>query len=801
MTSILDQLNPEQRDAAATTEGPVLIFAGAGSGKTRALTFRIAHMVKDKHIAPESILAVTFTNKAANEMKERITSLIGNTARRVWAGTFHSVCARLLRADGQSIGIEPNFVIFDTSDQAAIVKEALSVLDKDPKVYKPDEILNRISGAKNELIYPSAYRRHRKGPWDDVVHSVYVHYQSKMRENNALDFDDLLMETERLLRERPEVLAKYQERFHYVLVDEYQDINHAQYKFVQALAAKRRNICVVGDDDQSIYGWRGANVGLILAFEQDYPDAKIIKLEQNYRSTAKILECAYEVIRHNKGRAEKKLWTQKPPGDNPVQYEAVSADEEAEWVATLIKQQVACDAFKYGDYAILYRANAMSRVLEEALIANGVSYEVIGGLKFYERAIIKDIVAYLRVIHNPLDTVATRRIINTPPRGIGDKTVAELDRIAHKKGISMMAALPFVEDSEDLKDRAKLSVEKFCTMMESLRKLAEKADLTTLTKAAVEQTGYLYYLEASDSAEDAMKAENLQEFVSLAKRFQDSHEDKSLQAFLEHIALISDLDQAEEIGNRVSLMTIHASKGLEFPVVFVVGMEEGIFPHERCMGDEFQLEEERRLCYVAITRAEKMLYLTHAFRRVIYGQPCQQRPSRFLKDLPSDLVTRSLEITKLQQGSSLDKDDSEVKEVSVGGRTINITEIMKRAQANALTAAQRRVDTYDAKEAERAEADAAKAKEKAKLREQAASDKAKRTPPQSFSRRKGPDFQPTPEGDIPTLKTGDRVSHAKFGSGIVVNVEGEGATATFVVAFPNQGVKRLSAAFAKLEKA
>ncbi len=772
--ALLDDLNPQQRIAAETIDGPVLIFAGAGSGKTRTLTYRIAYMVQEHGIAPENILAVTFTNKAAGELKERIEALIGEKAYRLWAGTFHSMCARILRTDGAAIGIEPNFVIYDEADQRSLIKEALSINDIDSKQYSPVEIHYAISNAKNELVGVDQFRRTRKGPFDEIAHRVYRVYQQRLRDNNALDFDDLLMRTVELFEKRPEVLAKYQQRFLYVLVDEYQDINHAQYRFVQLLAQKHRNICVVGDDDQSIYGWRGANVGIILSFEQDWPGAKVIRLEQNYRSTQKILECAYEVIRHNKGRADKKLWTQNHPGDNIICYEAVNEEEEAEWVARLIREHVAAGAARYGDFAILYRTNAMSRAFEDALMNAHIPYEVVGGVRFYERSEIKDIIAYLRTIHNPGDSVSLRRIVNTPTRGIGERTLAVAERIAHRKSIPLYDAIALAAEDESLRPTSRQALAAFHDLIEALRRESEHRPLTEFVRSVVERSGLLEKLRQSASAEDAGRAENLEEFVTSARRFQEQSDDPSLGAFLEHIALISDIDEAQDLENSVSLMTLHSAKGLEFPIVIMVGLEEGIFPHERSMGDEFELEEERRLCYVGITRAQRLLYLTYAHRRTIYGETRRMQPSRFLSDLPAELVDWRTELSTMPQRLLAVTEDSFGQRV-IGGRRIDLTELLSRVKSR--------------KRAGKAEA------ENATPQVAASGRRADRR----ASGRRTEDLEQA--ASLPRFAVGERVVHDKFGEGVVVTTQGEGPDAELTVAFRGAGVKRLLARYAKLEKA
>jgi len=775
---ILSQLNPQQREAAECIDGPVLIFAGAGSGKTRALTYRIAYMVRECGVPPESILAVTFTNKAANEMKDRIRTLVGDQARRIWAGTFHSICARMLRADGEAIGIPSNFVIFDSPEQQSLVKEALSVLDVDPKQYSPVEVHSRISRAKNELMTVSDFGRTRKGSFEDITGRAYRIYQEKLRQNNALDFDDLLMRAVDLLATQEQVREKYQERLRYVLVDEYQDINHAQYRFVQILSAKHGNICVVGDDDQSIYGWRGANVGIILAFEGDYPKCKVVKLEQNYRSTGKIIECAAEVIRNNPDRAAKRLWTENHPGDNVVVYEAINEAEEAEWVANTIADQTGRRVAKAGDFAILYRTNAMSRNFEEALIARGIPYRVVGGLRFYERAEIKNAVAYMRVIQNPADGVSLRRIISKPTRGIGDTTLRAVERFAYGDGensVTLYEALGRAFEIEELKPRAQEALAAFHRMMEELRAKADRVPLSELAHAVIEDTGYVEALQKSGNAEDASRVENLQEFVSLTAQFEEAYEtgEPTLQAFLEHIALLTDIDEAEEPGDAVSLLTLHSAKGLEFPIVFVVGLEENIFPHQRSMRDEQELAEERRLCYVGITRAQRQLYLTHAFRRTIFGQPTDQRPSRFLDELPQDLVTRRQDISRLARPQIFEEEFEELEHPS--GRKLDLTRILSR---------------------KRKAGDGPPPKRPAESRPSAPlGDGARRTTVKRQTKVKSPTA-----GSDGEFRTGTKVRHAKFGDGIVVSNEGEGDDAIVTVAFVSTGVKKLALQYANLQK-
>ena len=788
LASLLDKLNPEQRKAAAIIDGPVLIFAGAGSGKTRTLTYRIAHMVEECGVDPNNILAVTFTNKAAGELKERIQGLIGARAKGLWAGTFHSICARILRQEGEAIGIPHNFSIYDDSDQLAIVKEALSLLDGDSdgeEKYSPTEILSRISNAKNELVGVQEYRRTKKGSLDDMAQRVYAHYQRRLTANQALDFDDLLMRAVELLDTKPSVLRRLQDRFDYVLVDEYQDINHAQYRLVQLLGGKRNNICVVGDDDQSIYGWRGANVGIILAFEQDYPQAQVIKLEQNYRSTQKILECAYEVIKQNEARADKRLWTENQPGDDIVIYNAINEEEEAEWVVNMIRAQTQCGNARPGDYAILYRTNAMSRVFEQYLLEAGVPYEIVGGLKFYDRAIIKDALAFLRALNNTADGISLRRIINVPTRGIGDKTVAALDRLAHREEISLEEACRRVHEIEELSPRAVAAVADFMDIMRRLRDLVEHMPLPELIRQTFEQTGLLPHYVDSEKAEDKYKADNLMELVTVAARFTERNEEPTLTGFLEHVALIADIDQAEKMDSQVSLLTLHSAKGLEFPIVFMVGMEEGVFPHERSMGDAFQIEEERRLCYVGITRARRMLYITHARSRMIFGSRRPQRPSRFLDDLPRHCIERRGELNSLLSPQPpADEDDATGRQP--GQRQIDIVALINKAKHNGRLLAEREAaEVADAKPTP-----AAPEPPTERGRRRARPEPNQPIPVKSRKKSSGGE---KPAAACP-YRAGSRIVHKKFGGGVVVSV-GEGEDPELVIAFPKQGVKKILASY------
>jgi len=789
--SLLDELNPEQREAVTTIDGPVLIFAGAGSGKTRALTYRIAYMVQEKGIAPSKILAVTFTNKAADEMKGRIVKLIGQQAADLWAGTFHSICCRILRRYGEKIGISPNFVIYDEADQQALIKQAVSAMNVDSEQYTPARILNSISSGKNELLDVSAYRRTRKGPFEELVARAYARYQEALVANNALDFDDLLMRAVELLETRPEVLKTLQDQFNYILVDEYQDINHAQYRFIRLVSARDGNICVVGDDDQSIYGWRGANVGLILNFQADFPKTKVVKLEQNYRSTQNILACAYQVICHNEDRADKKLWTENGQGDNLVVYEAVNEEEEASWAAGVIGRQVSSSGTRYGDYAILYRTNAMSRVFEAAMRDLGVPYEIVGGISFYDRAEVKDIAAYLKVILNPTDAIGLQRIINRPARKIGAGTVKRLTEIAHAAGVSLYEACPLVAEEARLRKAQEIAVLDFYDMMEGLRKDAEEMGVAELLRQVLERSGYIKSLEATGKADDADRVDNLGELVTDAVKYEKTTPEPTLVGFLERLALLSDIDRAEELDSTVSLMTLHSAKGLEFPIVFIVGLEEGTFPHRRSMGDEFELAEERRLCYVGLTRAQRMVYMSHAHGRTIFGQPQQMRPSRFLEDLPPELI-RELDSDNPLMPRMFGDEEAALQQQQTSEFKIDMTEILQRARAGQQTAQKRPLEDEQAEDESQQAAEADKATKTKKTKVAKSKKKAPRDPKKKSKKKKS--------SKTAGFSHGVKVVHEDFGEGIVVSVADNSDEPTLTVAFKKgKGVKAILANHPKLK--
>jgi DNA helicase II / ATP-dependent DNA helicase PcrA len=640
---LLANLNEQQQAAVKTTEGPLLIMAGAGSGKTRVLTHRIAYLMAEKRVAPWNILAITFTNKAAREMKERVQGLLGGAAEEIWISTFHSMCVRILRRDIDRIGIDRNFSILDTTDQLSVLKNILKEKNIDPKKFDPRAILGTISNAKNELLTPEKFAKKVSSYYEKIVSDVYEEYQKRLLRNHALDFDDLIMTTIQLFERVPEVLEHYQYKFQYIHIDEYQDTNRAQYVLVKMLASRFKNICVVGDADQSIYRWRGADIQNILSFEKDYPNAKVILLEQNYRSTKRILQAANEVIEHNVNRKPKKLWTENPEGQKIVYYEAMNESDEAQFVAGKIKEYVDSGKRRYSDFAILYRTNAQSRVMEEVLLKSNIPYQIVGGLKFYDRKEIKDVLAYLRVIANPNDDISLLRIINVPKRGIGVSSIDKIVSYASENGLSVFEALGELEHI-GLSARTAASLIEFRRQLEQWAQLQEYVSVTELVEEVLDKSGYREMLKAEKTLEAQSRLENIDEFLSVTKHFENVSEDKSLIAFLTDLALISDIDQLNEMNGEdqdaVVLMTLHSAKGLEFPVVFLIGMEEGIFPHSRSLDDEDEMEEERRLAYVGITRAEEELFLTSAQMRTLFGYTNINPVSRFIREIPEELVER-----------------------------------------------------------------------------------------------------------------------------------------------------------------
>lgn len=652
---LVKNLNPQQKEAVLHTEGPLLVLAGAGSGKTRVLTHRIAYLVEEKGVAPWSILSITFTNKAAKEMKNRIEQLIGTRALDIWNGTFHACCVRILRREIEKLGFGSNFVIYDAADQQAVIKDCLNQLKYNDKDLPPKQVLAQISRAKDELIDPENFSvlagadyRQRK------IANLYTLYQKKLKANNALDFDDIIVHTLKILSDNPDVLARYQNKFKYILVDEYQDTNTAQYMLVSMLAEKHRNICVVGDDDQSIYGWRGANMRNILDFEKEFKGCRVIKLEQNYRSTGKILDAANHVIKNNYGRKQKTLWTENDTGKPIMIYQANDEREEAWYAANTILNEIKNGNAKYGDFTILYRLNAQSRVFEDAFMKMAVPYRIIGGHRFYDRKEIKDVIAYLRTIQNPHDDISLKRIINVPKRGIGKVTLDRVESLAFANGVSIYSILLESSNISELA-RASEKLKNFTDQLAAFRTLSSFTDLSEFVKTVIDQCGILKELELEDTVEAKTRVENIRELQSVVLEFVQSSEEENptLEDFLAHVSLVADVDSMEEEPDRVVLMTMHSAKGLEFPIVFLAGMEEGLFPSYRSIGEEKEMEEERRLCYVGITRAMKELHLIHAKSRTIFGNTTYNRVSRFVDEIPDNLLDYVGESTSKSQDIKL----------------------------------------------------------------------------------------------------------------------------------------------------
>ena len=734
-------LNPQQAEAVINTEGPMLIMAGAGSGKTKVLTCRVANLLQNG-VRPYRILAITFTNKAAAEMRERVNNMSGPAAKDVWLFTFHAFCARFLRMEIDKLpGYGGNFAIYDTADSQNLIKQILKEMNLDDKRFQPSGILSRISNAKNALQDAAAFVRQAGDFYEQKVADIYSRYEQKLQLNNALDFDDLLMLSIKLLQENKEVREKYQDRFDYLLVDEYQDTNHAQYLLTKFLAAKHRNICVVGDADQSIYGWRGADIQNILDFEKDYPDAKVIKLEQNYRSTQIILDAANAVIENNTGRKPKNLWTENKSGADIIYFQAVDERDEARFVIEQLQNLQRTENKKLGDMAILYRTNTQSRIFEEMLIKSGISYNMVGGLKFYERKEIKDIIAYLRVIFNPADSLSLLRIINVPKRGIGDASLAKIQAYAAANNVSLFEAVSNAAAIDGLSSRFVSKLDDLAGIIFELMNLAGEAPVEDLIDRVLRDTGYLEELENERTPQAQSRIDNLHELISVAQEFAASEEENNLENFLAHVALVSDIDDTELGEDAITLMTLHSSKGLEFPVVFLVGMEEGLFPHARTLMDETEIEEERRLCYVGITRAKEKLFLSSTKMRTIYGNTVTYPPSRFLQEIPARLVKT---IKRQERFSALE----------------NFKQVSEKYSARP----QKPASTFN---------------------------------PHSFMPQKP---AAAAGGTGTRFNTGDRVSHSKWGEGMVVSVKDSPDGQEVKVAFAGAGVRSLLTKYAVLKK-
>ena len=759
----LSMLNPQQRLAAETLNGPVLILAGAGSGKTRALTCRVANLM-DHGVPAWSILALTFTNKAAKEMKQRIEQLVGEQAGEAWISTFHATCARILRRDIEKLGYTRSFVIYDDDDQAATLKEILKRLNVDEKFLPPKEIRAKISDAKNKLMGPDEWFQHSERDYrSQMIHEVFVEYEARLKAQNALDFDDLLVKTLTLFTDHPPVLDSYRKHFQYVMVDEYQDTNFAQYQLVRLLTAQSRNLCVVGDDDQSIYGWRGADIRNILDFEKDYPDATVIKLEQNYRSTANILDAANQVIAHNAGRKEKVLWTDAGEGEKIKLFCAGDEREEAAWVADRIRQ-LSRQGESLGSVAVLYRTNAQSRVLEEMLMRAGIPYKVFGGQKFYDRKEVRDVVAYLRVIVNPSDDVSLRRIINVPKRSIGDSTVVELVRHARENDMPLFSALADIP--ETLSARPRKCVSEFMLLMTALMAMKETMPLNEFVQALVDKTGLMAQYQKEDTDEARARVENIQELLGAVEEFAKASENATLEEYLENVALVTDLDQAEDDRGYVTLMTLHSAKGLEFPDVFMTGLEEGIFPSARSLMDEGRMEEERRLCYVGITRAKERLFISRANQRMLYNQVNHNAPSRFLQEIPERLLQDEWAEKKQAAFMNAPQPTHSHSYGVASGYGLKSTPPVSQLGQPKLTLHGEMLNIPGV----------SKGFAPSKAREMTA-------------------------GAMQNLfKKGDRVMHRKFGEGNVVEVRGSGADARILIEFTAYGVKEFSLSIAPIVK-
>lgn len=752
MTSqLLQGMNDKQAEAVLTTEGPLLVMAGAGSGKTRVLTHRVAYLIEEQGVNPWNILAITFTNKAAREMQERVGKLLGESARDIWVSTFHALCVRILRRDIDKLGYNRAFTIADTSEQRTLMKRICSELNVDTKKYDPRAILSAISNAKNAMQTATDYaalNSHANNPLNQIVAKAYVLYQKELENSQALDFDDLIMKTIELFEKDPETLEYYQNKFHYIHVDEYQDTNDAQYQLVTLLAAKYKNLCVVGDADQSIYGWRGANMNNILNFERDYPEAHTVMLEQNYRSTQTILKAANEVIANNLVRKEKNLWTENGTGDKISYYRAQNEHDESQFVVSKIQAEISEHGYHYNDFAVLYRTNAQSRMIEETFMKSTVPYTMVGGHKFYDRKEIRDILAYLTLIVNPRDAMSFERVVNTPKRGIGPGSIDKLRQFANENGWSLLEAAQNVTLANAISTRIRAKIEDFGRLMADLTKEADYLTITELTDEILTKSGYLQMLRAENDLQVQTRQENLEEFKSVTQEYDQKHgEDEGdnrqkLMNFLSDLALVSDQDDVDEEAPKVTLMTLHAAKGLEFPVIFLVGMEEGIFPLYRSLSNEKELEEERRLAYVGITRAKRKLYLTNAYSRMLYGRVQRNQPSQFVEEINDDLI-------KFENADSSGK-----------AKSMNTPFAKAAAQATTFTAQRR---AHGLKHSAKQESTGTGADKKA-------------------------------------WKVGDKVQHKKWGQGMVVSVNGSGNDMELDIAFPNEGVKRLLAQFAPITK-
>ena len=765
MQNLLEGLNDKQYEAVENTEGPCLIIAGAGSGKTKVLTHKIAYLIGEKNVLPWNILAITFTNKAANEMKERIANLVGDVAKDIWMGTFHSICVRILRRFIDRIGFDSSFIIFDTSDQRTLVKSCIKTIGLDDKMFSDRSVLSEISNAKNEMLEPEQYIIKANGDFrKEKIAMVYELYQKRLKENNAIDFDDIINYTIKILLDNADVLDYYADKFKYVLVDEYQDTNKAQFTLITLLASKNGNITVVGDNDQGIYSFRGADISNILNFERDFPGTKIIKLEQNYRCTGNILKAANAVIKNNEVTYKKELWTENGIGNLPKVYSAKNEYDEGTYIAEQIEHLRREEYYKYSDFSILYRMNTQSRAIEEMLRREGIPYKIIGGLKFYERKEIKDIISYLRLIQNPVDNLSLKRIINEPKRGIGKTSLDKIEEISINTGISMYEV---IENADQYGlNRVFINSREFVNAIQELRSKKDELKISDLIKETLKKTGYSKALENENTIEAENRIENLEEFLTVAMEFENESVENKLSDFLEGITLSSDIDDMEETEETVTLMTLHSAKGLEFPVVFLVGMEEGIFPGYKSISEPKELEEERRLCYVGITRAKENLFLTCSKQRTIFGSTSCNPVSRFLKEIPSELLEGYDEaLCEKQENNNIfgdskyswtygSKDNGNVKTYKIDNK-----EPIAAASTNS---------GFGFRTAE------------------------------SFLKSLNKKMSNN-DMDLSKYKSGVRIFHKKFGEGIISSVEPEGEDLKVDINFDKVGHKRLMAKFANLE--
>ena len=763
MQNLIEGLNDKQKEAVLATEGPCLVIAGAGSGKTKVLTHKIAYLLSEKNVKPWNILSITFTNKAANEMKQRVEKLVGEASQEMWLGTFHSICVRILRRFIDRIGFDTTFLIFDSTDQRTLVKECIKSIGLDDKLFTDRSVLSEISNGKNDMLEPKAYQVKYNGDFrKEKIGEVYELYQKKLKENNALDFDDIINYTIKILTENPDVLEYYTEKFKYVLVDEYQDTNKAQFMLVSILASKYGNITVVGDNDQGIYSFRGADITNILNFEKDFPGSKIVKLEQNYRCTGNILKAANAVIKNNENKYDKKLWTENEEGKLPCIYKAEDEYDEASYIVKQINMLKMEEYLKLSDFVILYRMNSQSRAIEDIFRRENIPYKIIGGLKFYERKEIKDIIAYLRLIFNTSDNLSLKRIINEPKRGIGKTSLDNIQDISDKTGKSMYEIIKYAEQYE--LNRVKENSIQFVEVIEELRKQVNQIPISELIKLTLNKTGYVKALENENTIEAESRIQNLEEFLTVAIEFEEQMAENTLAEFLESISLTSDIDNMEESEDTVTLMTLHSAKGLEFPVVFLVGMEEGIFPGYKSIEEIKELEEERRLFYVGITRAMQYLYLTCAKRRTIFGSTSYNQMSRFLKEIPKDLLDGYEEIDNEDNNSFKDSNYGWEYGTNYAGKVKTykfdnvekIPEVKEKVGAFQFRTAESFLNSLNKKASDR-------------------------------------------QVDITKYKEGQRIYHKKFGEGTINKIEQDGEDYKLDIQFDKVGHKRLMAKFAELE--